>query len=95
MINYKAEQITCQSWIAYPNISLLEDNDEESIKTEYDKTILIKFNRTNLLFNTSENVVCTGHLNKPLTKIKGRPFWCIDDGTTDRIVITGWRYIHE
>ena len=41
MINYKAEQITCQSWIAYPTISLLEDNDEESIKTEYDKTIRI------------------------------------------------------
>ena len=41
MINYKAEQITCQSWIAYPTISLLEDNDEESIKTEYDKTIHI------------------------------------------------------
>lgn len=62
---------------------------------EYDKTILIKFDRTNLLFDTSKNVVCTGHLNKSLTTIKGSPFWCIDDGTTDRIVITGWRYIHE
>ena len=62
---------------------------------EYDKTILIKFNRTNLLFDTSENVVCTGHLNKSLSTIKGRPFWCIDDGTTERIKITGCRYIHE
>lgn len=62
---------------------------------EYDKTILIKFDRTNLLFDTSKNVICTGQLNKALTKIKGRPFWCIDDGTTDRIVITGWRYIYE
>lgn len=62
---------------------------------EYDKTILIKFDRTNLLFDTSKNVICTGHLNKALTTIKGRPFWCIDDGTTDRLVVTGWRYIYE
>lgn len=62
---------------------------------EYDKTILLKFDRINLLFDTGKDVICTGHLNKSLTTIKGRPFWCIDDGTTDRIVITGWRYIHE
>lgn len=62
---------------------------------EYDKTILIKFERVNLLFDTNENVICTGHLNKALTTIKGEPFWCIDDGTTGRIVITGWRYIER
>lgn len=62
---------------------------------EYDKTILIKFDRTNLLFDTSKNVICTGHLHKALTRINGRPFWCIDDGTTDRLVVTGWRYIYE
>lgn len=37
MINYKAEQVTCQSWTAYPVISLVEDVDEEQIKQEYEK----------------------------------------------------------
>jgi hypothetical protein len=36
MINYKAEQITCQSWTAYPIISLVDENDAEKIKQEYE-----------------------------------------------------------
>lgn len=36
MIKYKAEQITCKSWTAYPLVSLLEDNDEEQIKQDYE-----------------------------------------------------------
>lgn len=39
MINYKAEQITCQSWTAYPITSLVDDNDQESILQEYDRVI--------------------------------------------------------
>lgn len=36
MINYKAEQITCKSWVAYPLISISEENDAEKIKQDYD-----------------------------------------------------------
>ena len=32
MINYKAEQVTCKAWTAYPLVSIVEDNDEEKIK---------------------------------------------------------------
>lgn len=35
MINYKAEQITCQAWTAYPIIDLAEDVDSDAIKEEY------------------------------------------------------------
>ena len=36
MIKYKAEQVTCKSWTAYPLVSLLEENDEEQIKQDYE-----------------------------------------------------------
>ena len=29
MVKYKAEQVTCKSWVAYPLISISEDNDVE------------------------------------------------------------------
>lgn len=44
MINYKAEQITCQSWIAYPLINLVEDVDVESVKEEYERVTKITHN---------------------------------------------------
>lgn len=62
---------------------------------EYDKTILIHFRRTNLLFESSDDIICTGHISAALTKVYGRPFWCFDDGTTDRYKIIGWREIHN
>ena len=37
MINYKAEQITCKSWTAYPLVNTSEENDVEKIKQDYDK----------------------------------------------------------
>lgn len=37
MINYKAEQITCKSWVAYPVINMVDENDEESIKQDYER----------------------------------------------------------
>lgn len=37
MINYKAEQITCKSWVAYPVVNLTDKNDEEKIKQEYER----------------------------------------------------------
>ena len=44
MIKYKAEQITCKSWTAYPLVSLLEDNDEEQIKQDYENVCRIVTN---------------------------------------------------
>ena len=44
MINYKAEQITCDTWTAYPVISLVEENDEEKIKQDYEKVTHIMNN---------------------------------------------------
>lgn len=37
MINYKAEQITCKAWTAYPVISLVDEVDEETLMQEYEK----------------------------------------------------------
>lgn len=44
MINFKAEQITCKSWTAYPIVSMTEDNDAESILAEYDRITKIVTN---------------------------------------------------
>lgn len=44
MVKYKAEQITCKSWTAYPLISLSEDNDEEKIKQDYENVCRIVTN---------------------------------------------------
>ena len=41
MINYKAEQITCKSWIAYPIVNLVDENDETTVKQEYERIIRI------------------------------------------------------
>ena len=37
MINYKAEQITCQSWTVYPMVSIVESPDKKQIKQEYER----------------------------------------------------------
>lgn len=37
MINYKAEQITCKSWTAYPVISLVDEVDTEKLMQEYEQ----------------------------------------------------------
>jgi len=44
MIKYKAEQITCKSWTAYPLVSLVEENDEEQIKQDYENVCRIVTN---------------------------------------------------
>ena len=44
MINFKAEQITCKAWTAYPIVSMTEDNDAESILAEYDRITKIVTN---------------------------------------------------
>ena len=44
MVNYKAEQITCKAWTAYPLVSIAEENDEEKIKQDYEKITRIVTN---------------------------------------------------
>lgn len=44
MIKYKAEQITCKSWVAYPMVSIAEDNDVEKIKQDYENVCRIVTN---------------------------------------------------
>lgn len=41
MINYKAEQITCKAWTAYPILNLAEDIDADAIKEEYGRVTRI------------------------------------------------------
>lgn len=41
MINYKAHQINCKVWSAYPIVSMVEENDEESILKEYERVVNI------------------------------------------------------
>lgn len=41
MINFKAHQINCKTWSAYPIVSMTEDIDEEAILKEYERTINI------------------------------------------------------
>ena len=44
MINYKAHQINCKTWSAYPIVSMVENNDEEAILKEYERTVNIVTN---------------------------------------------------
>jgi hypothetical protein len=41
MIQFKAHQINCKTWSAYPIVSMIEDVDEESILKEYERTVNI------------------------------------------------------
>lgn len=41
MVNFKAHQINCKTWNAYPIASMVEENDEESILKEYERTVNI------------------------------------------------------
>lgn len=41
MIRFKARQMNCKTWSAYPIVSMLEENDEESILKEYERTVSI------------------------------------------------------
>lgn len=44
MVNYKANQINCKVWSAYPIVSMLDENDEEAILQEYDRVTKIVTN---------------------------------------------------
>ena len=44
MVNYKAHQINCKTWTAYPIVNMVEENDEESILKEYDRVVNIVTN---------------------------------------------------
>ena len=44
MINYKANQINCKVWSAYPIVNMVDENDEESILREYDRVTKIVTN---------------------------------------------------
>lgn len=44
MIRFKARQMNCKTWSAYPIVSMLEENDEESILKEYERTVNIVSN---------------------------------------------------
>ena len=44
MINYKAHQINCKVWSAYPVVSMIEENDEEAILKEYERVVNIVTN---------------------------------------------------
>ena len=44
MIRFKARQMNCKTWSAYPIVSMLEENDEESILKEYERTVSIVSN---------------------------------------------------
>lgn len=41
MVRFKAHQINCKTWSAYPIVSMYEDNDEEAILKEYERTVNI------------------------------------------------------
>ena len=41
MIRFKARQINCKTWSAYPIVSMLEENDDESILKEYERVVKI------------------------------------------------------
>lgn len=44
MVNYKAHQINCKTWTAYPIVNMVEENDEESILKEYERVVNIVTN---------------------------------------------------
>ena len=41
MIRFKAHQMNCKVWSAYPIVSMFEENDEESILKEYERVVNI------------------------------------------------------
>lgn len=41
MINFKAHQINCKTWSAYPIVSMVDENDEEAILREYERVVNI------------------------------------------------------
>lgn len=44
MVNYKAHQINCKTWTAYPIVNMVEENDEEYILKEYERVVNIVTN---------------------------------------------------
>lgn len=44
MVNYKAHQINCKVWSAYPIVNMAEDNDEAAILKEYERVVKIVTN---------------------------------------------------
>ena len=44
MINYKAHQINCKAWSAYPIVSMVENTDSKSILKEYERVVNIVTN---------------------------------------------------
>ena len=44
MVNFKAHQIQCKSWEAWPIVNMSEENDEESVLKEYDRVTKIVHN---------------------------------------------------
>ena len=44
MVNFKAHQINCKVWSAYPIVSMVDENDEESILREYERVVNIVTN---------------------------------------------------
>ena len=44
MVRFKARQINCKTWSAYPIVSMIEENDEESILREYERVVNIVSN---------------------------------------------------
>ncbi len=44
MIRFKARQMNCKTWSAYPIVSMTEENDEESILREYERVVNIVSN---------------------------------------------------
>ena len=41
MVRFKARQLNCKVWSAYPIVSMVEENDEESILREYERVVKI------------------------------------------------------
>ena len=44
MVRFKARQMNCKTWSAYPIVSMFEENDEESILKEYERVVNIVSN---------------------------------------------------
>lgn len=44
MIRFKARQMNCKTWTAYPIVSMVEENDKESILKEYERVVNIVSN---------------------------------------------------
>ena len=67
MINYKANQINCKVWSAYPIVNMFDENDEESILREYDRVTKIVNNMhmetqiNNLMLQAWKNGITYGY----------------------------------